>query len=83
MQRTHFIAFKAVTLTERLARIDVSIRPLITSLPSGFVTKLYSHGRKTFVTQLNNDIPSPQEVPQHLFRTLWGIGFRSPLFNAA
>jgi dihydroorotate dehydrogenase len=67
-----------------LARCERFLRPvLVKTLPPKFITKIYSKGRYHFLRTLCAEHPSPVEPPAHLARTLWGINFRSPLFNAA
>jgi dihydroorotate dehydrogenase len=68
-----------------LAKIDGEFRDSITRYaPPNFTVKMYSSGRKYFLSQLKKDIPSEIVVPpDDLTRTLWGITFRSPIMNAA
>ena len=69
---------------ELLAKIDQRLRPLLVRLlPPKTATSLYSRGRKCFLQKLERDVPPPREVPKDLETVLWGITFRSPLFNAA
>jgi dihydroorotate dehydrogenase len=70
-------------LTELIARLDSSLRPLMVRLPSQLITKIYSHGRKPFLEHFIADIPNQVIPPTTLARVLWGIEFRSPIFNSA
>ncbi|HLC66174.1 MAG TPA: hypothetical protein VJK52_00880 [Candidatus Nanoarchaeia archaeon] len=67
-----------------LAKLERVIGPASTWLPPPLTVNLYSWGRKQFLSWLDQDIPSePFDPPEKLSTTLWGIQFRSPLFNAA
>ena len=69
---------------ETIARLDSRFRkPLTRLLPASILTKLYSFGRSGFVSRLARDEPIPVSVPPALSREVWGIAFRSPIFNAA
>ena len=68
-----------------LASLEGKVRPTITKrLPPKSVVRVYSRGRRHFLKQLDGDIPGePYTPPKALERTLWGIKFRTPIFNAA
>jgi len=68
-----------------LARFDSTFRNVITSnFPPQLTVPIYSLGRRYFLSQLKEDIPKKSiTIPDDLVRTLWGITFRSPIFNAA
>lgn len=66
-----------------LARLDKIVRPLVVQLPPSIAVRLYSQARKIFLSMLVNDRPALFEPPAEQRRVLWGIPFRSPLFNAA
>jgi dihydroorotate dehydrogenase len=71
------------TLAEWIARIDHHIRPAAVSLPPSLVTWAYSQGRTPFLKRFCTDKPPLTVPPLEQQRTLWGIQFRSGLFNAA
>ncbi|HSU72273.1 MAG TPA: hypothetical protein VLJ21_00300 [Candidatus Binatia bacterium] len=69
---------------EQLASFERSFRPAITALlPAHYVVSKYSQGRVDFLKKLQEVTPEPVAMPGGLARTLWGITFRSPIFNAA
>lgn len=69
---------------ELIARLENSLRKtLCQNLPPTLVTKLYSSSRKHFLKSFYKQTPKTISVPSSLRRTLWGIEFRSPIFNAA
>jgi dihydroorotate dehydrogenase len=72
------------TFPEILARADKVVRPLMVKMPSKAVVAMYSASRKQFLTKVAQDFPHTNyNPPEELARTLWGIRFRSPIFNAA
>jgi len=73
-----------LNLIETLARLDDHLRKHILKLPSILPIYFYSNGRKLFLKLLENNLNFPVVlVPEHLKQKLWGIEFRSPIFNAA
>ncbi len=71
-------------LVEKLAKLDGIVRgPLIQFLPPHASTKFYSWGRKHFLQRFSSAVPNHYNPPQTFARKLWGIDFRSPLFNGA
>lgn len=67
-----------------LARLEGTIRPLVTRFPPRFVISQYSRGRHHFLKQLDQEeLPAPYEPPAGWSRVLWGLRFRSPIMNAA
>jgi len=71
-------------IVESLAKLENNFRAVIASaLPPKVAVKLYSSGRKQFMAKLVSSVPAPYAPPAQLARTLWGIKFNSPLFNAA
>lgn len=68
-----------------LARWEGRLRPLLARLPPSLAVQLYSRGRQRFLSRYSQQVPSasPRAVPEALGRTLWGLQFRSSLFNAA
>ena len=67
-----------------LAKIDKQFRAPITSvLPPNFSVRIYSNGRNYFLKKFTSDRPQAVHVKEALGRTLWGIKFASPIFNAA
>ena len=68
---------------ERLAAWESKLRPLLTQLPPGLAVRLYSQGRGRFIASLAGQRPRRSYEPQGQERTLWGLRFRAPLFNAA
>lgn len=72
------------TFTEVLARADKSVRNLLVTMPPKAVVSMYSSGRKNILKKIGKEDPSiTYNPPDELARTLWGIRFRSPIFNAA
>lgn len=72
------------TLPEILAGADKSVRKLVVGMPSKTVVTMYSAGRKNFITKVGHSNPRTNYIPPNeLARELWGIRFRSPIFNAA
>ncbi|MCX7930634.1 MAG: hypothetical protein N2663_07955 [Chlorobi bacterium] len=74
-----------MSLVELLARVDAAVRPaLISVLPPRLAVAFYSWARQIAVrTLMASSPPQPVVPPPTLERRLWGIRFRSPLFNAA
>lgn len=72
-----------MTLIEQIARVDSSVRNVATHLPASLYARVYSHGRAFFFKKMMADAFPAVEVDSTLARTLWGIRFRSPLFNSA
>ncbi len=68
---------------ETLASFEAKLRPLLTRLPPRLAVRVYSLGRRFFLRSFGRNPPSRPIEVQGLERTLWGIRFRSPLFNAA
>ena len=68
-----------------LARMESYARPYAASyLPRKLVVSQYSKSRLWFLKRLSKEKPpEPYVPPEDLERTLWGIKFRAPLFNAA
>lgn len=72
------------TFTEVLAKADKSVRNLLVTMPPKAVVSMYSSGRKNMLKQIGKEDPNTTyNPPEELARTLWGIRFRSPIFNAA
>lgn len=74
-----------MTASEFLARFDAALRPaLIGYLPSSVAVAFYSWARQ-FALQILTASTCPITVapPPSAARTLWGLRFRAPLFNAA
>lgn len=68
----------------RLARWEAGLRPLLTRLPPSWAVRLYSRGRRSFLSSLAEQPPRRAVVPPaELAFDLWGLRFRSPLMNAA
>ncbi len=71
-------------VAETLARLEAIVRPYLTrKLAPQQATKLYSKGRKSFLSTLTSETAEAYSPPEHLQRTLWGLTFRSPIMNAA
>ena len=72
------------TFTEVLARADKSVRNLLVTMPPKAVVSMYSTGRKNILKKIGKEDPNTTyNPPEELARTLWGVRFRSPIFNAA
>ena len=73
-----------MAVSEIISRFEHSLRPITVNLPPWLAVSIMSRGRKLFLklltTEKNTRIFRP---PSHLQKTLWGIKFRSPIFNAA
>lgn len=72
-----------LTLAELLARADHHIRPLMALLPPRVAVQMYSQGRNYFLEIFFTDVPPLYTPPKAHEITLWGLRFRSPIFNAA
>ncbi|MCS7000803.1 MAG: hypothetical protein NZ481_07995 [Candidatus Kapabacteria bacterium] len=74
-----------MTTAELLARIDAHLRPAIVAmLPPRFAVAFYSWARQVGISALaHSRVPEPYLPPPTAARQVWGITFRSPLFNAA
>jgi dihydroorotate dehydrogenase len=71
-------------LSSALAKSDSIVRPLLVRMKPGYSVKLYSVARKRFIALHGREVPGVEaRVPQEFSRILWGIRFRSPIFNAA
>jgi dihydroorotate dehydrogenase len=56
----------------------------LTKLPPKLAVRIYSHGRKHFLSRLDDELPEEAYIPPEASgRELWGIKFRSPIMNAA
>ncbi len=72
-----------MTLCEVLAKLDTFFRAgLVQNFPY-FSCFAYSYFRKYFLNRLKEEIPKPIRISEELKIKLWGITFRTPLFNAA
>lgn len=70
--------------SERLAFLEGRLRPLIRLMPTDLAIGLYSKGRVDFLQRFVTTPPHREiTIPPSLARTLWGITFRLPIFNAA
>ncbi|MFA6571503.1 MAG: hypothetical protein WCT77_09730 [Bacteroidota bacterium] len=73
-----------MTLSEIIAQVDSILRPFVSKLPPELVSTIYSSGRKLFLQLLVSETPHISYTPPPILsRKLWGIEFKSPLFNAA
>lgn len=69
---------------ELTARLEHKLRKTIChTLPTSLSTKIYSSSRPYFLKAFFKQKPKSIAIPKELERTLWGIKFRSPVFNAA
>lgn len=71
-----------MTRTEALARFDLWVRPLITSINPYFASLLYTNGRKLFISMLSRELPLFPFNPDQKLK-LWDLEFNSNIFNAA
>lgn len=69
--------------TDLVARWEGRLRPFLTRLPAALLVRLYSRSRPRFNAALAADRPRREVRPQGLEQELWGLRFRSPIFNAA
>lgn len=73
-----------MSLMTVLAKSDRMVRPLLARVHPHYSVKLYSAARSAFIHLHGKEVPAIETVvPPELGRTLWGIHFRSPIFNAA
>jgi dihydroorotate dehydrogenase len=72
-----------MTLAELLARCDHAVRPAMAFLPPHLAVRVYSAARNYFLDQFFSDIPTPYTPLQKHHVVLWGLHFRSPIFNSA
>lgn len=73
-----------MSLIERLSETESYLRPLAFNFPAGLVTRLYSSGKRKFLSEFVDDTPVREyfkEISKP--KTLWDIEFNLPLFNAA
>ncbi|MEM6457247.1 MAG: hypothetical protein AAF772_19315 [Acidobacteriota bacterium] len=66
-----------------LARWDARFRPLLVRLPAPLAVALYARGRRLFHDRFVRARPRPYAPPAALARTVAGVRFRAPLYNAA
>ena len=67
-----------------LARVEAGLRPLFTRLPPSWAVGLYSRGRRRFLPLFAAQPPRLARLPPAALGVeLWGLQFRSPIFNAA
>ncbi len=66
-----------------LVALENRAGPWLRFLPPAAQVALFSRGRRAFLQAFNQALPDQAFCPQNQARTLWGIRFRSPLFNAA
>lgn len=66
-----------------LASCEARLRPFLVRLPPAVALRIYSRGRRIFLERFAGERPEARSVPSELSRTLWGLRFRSSLFNAA
>ncbi len=66
-----------------LARIERSLRPALVGLPALLAIRLYSSGRRRFLTRFTTQVPADAGRAHEDVRALWGLAFRLPLGNAA
>jgi len=73
-----------MSLIELFLKAEHHLRPRLSFLPPSLFTKLYSNGRNKFLQILYSLENNPYYLPPDtLSRTIWGIHFQQPLFNAA
>ncbi len=72
-----------MSMASLIAQIDGIFRRYLVRLPAAAVTRLYSNNRDIFLDSFVESRPAPVQVPDTALQTLWGIEFRTPLFNAA
>lgn len=72
-----------MTLCETLAKLDSYTRPAFVQNFPSFSCFAYSYFRKLFLNLLLGEYPKPVSISDELKIKLWGITFRTPLFNAA
>jgi dihydroorotate dehydrogenase len=70
---------------ELLAKAEKFVRPLVVKgLPAWWSVFYFTTGRKIFLSNLAKSRRAVRYLPPEILsRTLWGVDFRSPLFNAA
>ena len=72
-----------LTGAEFFAAWEARLRPALARLPPSVVVRLYSFARRRFLGSLARRPLRRRFEPRGQQRTLWGLRFRSPLFNAA
>lgn len=73
-----------MSLVELFMKAEHVLRPRLSFVSPSLYTKLYSNHRSLFLRQLYALEKQPHYTPpQTLAKTLWGIHFQQPLFNAA
>jgi len=72
-----------LTAAELLARADAVVRAKLVQTAPRLATSVYSSARNAFLAQLCAERPTLIAPPDQQARTVWGLRFRSGLFNAA
>lgn len=67
----------------RLAGFERCLRPLLVRLPPALAVRLYSDGRRRFLSRFTAQVPRPATWADDTQVTLWDLTFRLPLGNAA
>lgn len=70
-------------ISEILASIDRRARSILVPLSPVLATRLYSGSRQLFLRVLSSEQPRAFKPPTNEQKVLWGIPFRSGLYNAA
>lgn len=73
-----------MSLIEKFAEIEHSLRPIIAYLPADVATRLSSYGKREFLKKFVKDTPAENVnySKDHTVK-LWDIKFNAPIFNAA
>ncbi len=72
-----------MSVVESLARLDAQLRPFMMHAPASWTTAFYSRTRPRFIKAFAAERPKAY-IPQPKWsQELWGLTFRSPIFNAA
>lgn len=73
-----------MSLIETFAKIEHTLRPIITYLPADVATRLTSYGKREFLKRFVKDVPRERiQITNEHSVNLWDIKFNTPLFNAA
>ncbi len=73
-----------MSIIEKFAKFDSSIRKSLHFLPPHLFINLYSNGRKEFLYHLSKYFPkNPIQISSNYNVKLWDIDFNVPLFNSA
>jgi dihydroorotate dehydrogenase len=73
-----------MSISEKLAKLDKVMRPVLESFSPKFYIDVYSRGRRDFLSRLSDDEPLNIDIDRWIHPVkVWDIEFNNNLFNAA